>query len=115
MQNNSLALDGSELLLNAAVSAELVLPTREVALPSLSDETTAKKMFNAVSSCLDQLPLMQEFQPSNFPSGLYSILARNLQHNTLVSEGKTFFQSCWVILKYFTPELTLTLLTWRIW
>jgi hypothetical protein len=48
---------------------------------------------------------MQEFQPSNFPSGLYSILARNLQHNTLVSEGKTVFQSLWVILKYFTPEL----------
>ena len=108
-RNNSLALDGSELLLNAAVSAELVLPTRDVALPCLSDETTAQKMFNAVSNCLDQLPLMQEFQPSNFPSGLYSILARNLQHNTLVSEwmseGKTVFQSCWVILKYFTPDL----------
>jgi len=104
-KNNSLALDGNELLLNAAVSAELVLPTREVALPCLSDETTAQKMFNAVSNCLDQLPLMQEFQPSNFPSGLYSTLARNLQHNTLVSEGKTVFQSCWVILKSFTPEL----------
>jgi hypothetical protein len=65
----------------------------------------AQKMFNSVSNCLDQLPLMQEFQPSNFPSGLYSILARNLQHNILVSEGKTVLQTFWVILKYFTPEL----------
>lgn len=71
------ASDGSELLLNAAVSAELVLPTREVGLPCLSDERMAHKMLNAVSNCLDHLPLIQDFQPSDFPSGLYSILARN--------------------------------------
>jgi hypothetical protein len=58
---------------------------REVGLPSLSDDMMAQKMFCAVSNCLDQLPLMQEFQPSNFPSGLYSTLARNLQQNTFVS------------------------------
>jgi hypothetical protein len=80
------ASDGSELLLNAAVSAELVLPTREVALPCLSDDSMEQEMLNAVSDCLDHLPLIQEFQPADFPSGLYSTLARNLQHNTKVSE-----------------------------
>lgn len=80
----SVTSDGSELLLNAAVSAELVLPTREVGLPCLSEDRMTYKMLNAVSNCLDQLPLLEEFQPSDFSSGLYSILARNLQHNTLV-------------------------------
>jgi hypothetical protein len=65
----------------------------------------AQEMFTAVSNCLDQLPLMQEFQPSNFPSGLYSILARNLQHNTLVSEEKPVLQNFGDILKYSAPEL----------
>jgi hypothetical protein len=82
-------LDGSELLLNAVVSAELVLPTREVALPFYSNERMEHKMLNAVSDCLDHLPLIQKFQPSDFPSGLYSMLARNLQHNTSVSEKLT--------------------------
>ncbi|KDR10847.1 hypothetical protein L798_14829 [Zootermopsis nevadensis] len=79
--------DGSELLLKAAVSAELMLPTREVGLPCLSDDRMIHKMMNTVSNCLDHLPLMEEYKPSDFPSGLYSILARNLQHNTLVGSS----------------------------
>jgi hypothetical protein len=98
--------DGTELLLNAAVSAELVLPAREAGLPCLSDDRMTYKMMNAVSNCLEQLPLMEEFQPSDFPSGLYSILARNLHHNTLVSDRQTVFQMFWLIFKCFNPWLS---------
>ncbi|XP_069685271.1 meiosis 1 arrest protein-like [Periplaneta americana] len=75
--------DGSELLLNAVVSAELVLPTRENVRSCTSNEKMAHEILNEMGDSLDRLPLIQEFEPSDFSSGLYSMLSRNLKHTSV--------------------------------
>ncbi|XP_067005597.2 meiosis 1 arrest protein [Anabrus simplex] len=73
----------NSLLLKAVASAELVLPNLDMEkIFSSQGEDLPDTVLAAVNGALHQLPVINEYSPDDYPSGLYSALGRNLFENS---------------------------------
>lgn len=80
MYSNFVSLGGNNLLIKSVASSELLLPTNSPE-KGVGGENLPEKAISEVRAVLTHLPVLDEYDPLQHPSGLYNVLSKCLKNN----------------------------------